>query len=133
LNKMPSVMVCVTTQRACERLIQAGAEAAEPSQAPLHVVHVTGSHQRFFNMEDEGAALEYLFAVSKRYGADMAVLRSEDVARTLADFARENGAGLIIFGQSNEVDRPGNIIDRVRDLLSDTGVSIAIQSRTSQD
>ena len=72
MKKTPSVMVCVTTQRACERLIEAGAKAAEPSSSPLHVVHVAGSHQHFFNMEDEGAALEYLFAASKRRGADMA-------------------------------------------------------------
>ena len=130
MKKMPSVMVCVTTQRACERLIEAGAKAAEPSNSPLHVVHVAGSHQHFFNMEDERAALDYHFAASKRRGADMAVIKSEDVAKTLADYARENDARLIIFGQSNEVDGEGGVIARVRQLLDDTGVSIAVQTKS---
>ena len=121
-------MVCVTTQKACERLIEAGAEAAKPSQSKLHVVHVAGSRQHFFNSEDEGAAMEYLFTVSKKHGADMSVLRSDDVAQTLADYAREHHAQLIIFGQSPDAARPGNIIDRVRQMLADTGAAIAVQT-----
>ncbi len=131
MNKTPSVMVCVTTQKACERLIEAGAEAAQPSQSPLHVVHVAGSRQHFFNSENEGAAMEHLFNVSKQYGADMTVLRSDDVAVTLADYAREHYAQLIIFGQSPDAARPGNIIDRVRQLLADTGAAIAVQAKTN--
>ena len=128
MKKKPSVMVCVTTQKACERLIEAGAEAAKPSQSKLHVVHVAGSRQHFFNSEDEGAAMEYLFTVSKKHGADMSVLRSDDVAQTLADYAREHHAQLIIFGQSPDAARPGNIIDRVRQMLADTGAAIAVQT-----
>ena len=60
----------------------------------------------------------------------MAVIKSEDVAKTLADYARENDARLIIFGQSNEVDGEGGVIARVRQLLDDTGVSIAVQTKS---
>ena len=124
-----SILVCVTTQRACERLIEAGAEAAQSTGASLHVIHVAGSHQHFFNMNNEGEALEFLFGVSKRYNAEMTVIRSEDVAQTLVDFIREHGVNLVIFGQSPEADRPGNIIDRVRNMLQDDTIAIAVQAR----
>lgn len=132
MEKGPSVMVCVTTQRACERLIKAGAAAAEPSAAPLHVVHVASGKQRFFNSENEGEALEYLFDVSKGFGADMAVIRSDDVVGTLTAFAREKNVRLIIFGQSNELEGPNSIIRRVEADLDGTGVSIAIQRRIEE-
>ena len=127
---MPSVMVCVTTQRACERLIEAGSAAAKPSGSPLHVVHVTGSRQHFFNAADEALALEYLFDVSKKHDAEMSVLRSDDVAKTIADYAKEHHVQLIIFGQSGDGNRPGNVISRVEHMLDGAGISIAVQNKT---
>ena len=72
-----------------------------------------------------------IFPLLEEYAADMSVLRSDDVAQTLADYARAHNAQLIIFGQSPDAARPGNIIDRVRQMLADTGAAIAVQARTN--
>ena len=127
--EQPVVLVCVTTQKSCERLIEAGAKAAAATQANLHVIHVAGSHQRFFNMYNEAEALEFLFGASKKHGAEMTVVRSEDVAQTLVDYVRDNGVHMIIFGQSPDAAKPGNLIDKVRDMLADETIAIAVQAK----
>ena len=127
--EQPVVLVCVTTQKSCERLIEAGAKAAAATQAKLHVIHVAGSHQRFFNTLNEADALEFLFGVSKTHGAEMTVVRSEDVAQTLVDYVRGNGVHMVIFGQSPDADKPGNLIEKVREMLADETIAIAVQAR----
>nr|WP_122012201.1 universal stress protein UspA [Maliibacterium massiliense] len=124
MKKKPSVMVCVTSQKTCERLIKAGARTAKALKAPLHVVHVAQSGHRFLDDEHEGEALEYLFHISKQYEADMAVLRSDDVAESLVQYALYNKAREVIFGQSPEPLGPGNIIVQVKDRLQ--GVHIEV-------
>ena len=100
------VLVCVTGQKTCERLIAEGGRLAAETGAELSVVHVARQGDGLLGgIVAEAEALEYLFKVSTEHGADMAVIRSENVIETLANHAEKVGASLMVLGSSREVNR----------------------------
>ena len=96
------VLVCVTRQKACEQLIRAGAQLAREGEKGLMVVHVAPFGENILGNPQEGEALDYLFTIAKQYGAAMQMLRSEDVAGTLAEYAREHAVGCMVLGSSGK-------------------------------
>lgn len=91
-------MVCVTVQRTCERLIREGARLA--GDEGLSVVHVVKSGGAVLGGDSDAGALEYLFQISRTYGAQMDMLRSDDVLGTIADFARAGGIAYLVIGEA---------------------------------
>lgn len=98
------VMVCVTQQKTCERLILNGYNLIETQDEKLYVVHVVNEKARFLDSNNDGEALEYLFDVSKRAGANLTVLRSKDVIQTIIDFAKENDITHMVMGLAPNTD-----------------------------
>lgn len=92
------IMVCVTQQKTCERLILSGHRLAEATNGKLYVIHVVNEKDKFLDNEDDGEALEYLFGVSKKVGADLTVLRSKDITKAMIGFAKENQITHIVMG-----------------------------------
>lgn len=96
-----SVLVCVTGQKSCERLIVAGADIAAREGGclltVLHVARIGGSVMGFVN---EPEALEYLLRASIEHGADMMVRRADDVAKAIEDEARRLNARVIVAGRA---------------------------------
>lgn len=97
-----NIMVCVTQQKTCERLILKGNELIESADDKLYVIHVVNEKEKFLENCSDGEALEYLFQVSKKSGADLTVLRSKNILKTILDFARNNKVTHIIMGSSPE-------------------------------
>lgn len=112
------VMVCVTRQKTCERLIKIGRKLVN-GEGKLTVVHVIKSEANVLGNPDEGEALEYLFQVSKQAGADMTVLRSEDILNTLLDYAKENHITEIVMGESPDPGSANSIIRNMEQMLPD--------------
>lgn len=98
-GKEKNVMVCVTQQKTCERLIMSG-YTKKGKDGQLHVINVVNENQNFLDKVDEADALEYLFQVSKRAGADLMVIRAEDVIKAMADFAKGEKVTHIVLGAS---------------------------------
>ena len=95
------VLVCVTKQKTCERLIKTGARLAkEAGDAELLVVHVLHRDDNILGNMMQGDALEFLFKISKQVGADMTVLRSEKVIETLIEYAKKNEVSTIVVGEA---------------------------------
>lgn len=94
------VMVCVTRQRTCARLIERGEGIAAERGLPLHVVHAVKTGQNFLGNAYEGEALEYLFTAAQLSGAEMTMLRTDDVANSLAEYARMHEAQVMVLGES---------------------------------
>ena len=113
---VPRVMVCVTRQKTCERLINIGRKLVN-GEGDLTVVHVTKAGANVLGNPDEGEALEYLFQISKQAGADMAVLRSEDILNTLLDFAKKNHITEIVMGESPDPGSANSIIRNMEHML----------------
>ncbi len=94
----PKVMVCVTVQKTCERLIRAGSILAK--DCDLIVVHVAAPSASLLGEGNDGDALEYLYQAAGRYGAEMHVLRAENVLDRVVSFARENHVGAVVVGRA---------------------------------
>jgi K+-sensing histidine kinase KdpD len=92
------IMVCVTSQKTSGLLIEAGAKLSRELKAELCVVHVARTGTHFLGRENDAAALEYLFARSSEVGAEMVVLRDENVVETLIAYAKQHRAGTIVLG-----------------------------------
>ena len=97
-------MVCVTQQKTCERLIMTGYKKIEKEEDNLFVINVVNENDSFLHNSNEGEALEYLFAVSKKSGADLTVIRAKDVIGAIGDFAKKNKITHVILGESPNKD-----------------------------
>ena len=108
------IMVCVTQQKSCERLIKRGYELVPGKQGELYVVHVVKENWKYFGTLKESDALEYLFEVSKEHGAVLNVMKSGDIETTLKDFAEKNKIDMIVMGESLETVAQQNMIKRLQ-------------------
>ncbi|MGI6113991.1 MAG: universal stress protein UspA [Mahellales bacterium] len=118
MNKKNRVMVCVTRQRNCERLIRLGKDIADKEEGQLFVVHAAKVGETFLGNPDEGEALDYLFSISKNVGADMTVLRSQNVVDTLVSFAKDTKITVMVLGQPPD-KKDSNIIRQLEHRLKD--------------
>jgi K+-sensing histidine kinase KdpD len=115
------VLVCVTRQISCERLILRGAELANQHGLPLNIVHIAATGSNLLGNPSEGEALDFLFTCAKNQGADLNVLRSDNVVDTLVRIARENGAAAMVLGESrHNIKEDDSIIWQLRALLPQT-------------
>ena len=96
------VMVCVTGQKNCERLIREGARVAREHDGSVSVIHVACENSDFLHhgIAPEAEALEHLFRCAQACGAEMSVLRSKNALETLTRFAHENAITCAVLGLS---------------------------------
>ena len=119
-----SILVCVTQQKACERLIRTAAEL-KSTDGDLYVIHVTNENWNFIDSANDGEALEYLFSLSKSYGAELTILNSNKIPETIAQYAQHYGIELIITGEGPDgIHNPFN--KRLTALLSDTDTKVIV-------
>lgn len=117
-----SVLVCVTVQRECERLILAGKRLADSAHIPLYVLHVAQSAVTFLGNPDAQEALNGLYALSREAGAEMMVQYNTDVRAAIVDYAHQIHAVCVVVGS----DRQGNwaMAEALEELLDDDNVMI---------
>lgn len=127
MNRENNIMVCVTKQKTCEKLIQSGVKIKEQRGGDLFVVHVAPTGWNFLGNSKEGEALDYLFEISKAVGADMTVLRSSEVVKTITDFCVKNNITIIVMGESPEISEDNNIILKLSKKL-DKNVELEVVS-----
>ena len=110
--KKPSVLVCVTGQYDCDRLIEAGFEQAAELGCELHVLCVHKPKADLSYISDE---IEYLYRTAKDLGADMAIAFSDNAPGCAADFARKINAKRMVTGMPD--NRPNGFVLTVHELL----------------
>lgn len=113
-----NIMVCVTQQKSCERLIAKGAEVKSKYDGELHVIHVVKEGWKYFGKLKESDALEYLFDRSKTYGADLTVIKAPDIEETLKEFAEKHNIDIIVMGESLEKSEQQNMINRFKKTMN---------------
>ncbi len=116
-----NIMVCVTQQKTCEKLIRTGYDLfTKVDEASLFVIHVVNENDKLlFNLSD-GDALEYLFEITKELGAELVIKRSKDVIKTLVDFAIEKNINQIVLGSAADITATKNFEQKLRRKLPDT-------------
>lgn len=107
-------MVCVTQQKTCDRLIKQGADFLGEEEGELFVIHVSKYGFNFLGNSQEGEALEYLYEKAKEYGANLTVIRSNDVLRTLVDLTEKNSITHIVLGESSETEQENNMVKNLK-------------------
>ena len=122
---MENIMVCVTKQRTCQRLIDYG-KTLMSSEDSIHIIHVTGSDYNFLGDSEENKALEFLYEKSREAGADLTVLKSDDTISTLCSLAKDNEVTKMVVGASGEaVDKSSSFLGKLRARL-DKAVELII-------
>ncbi len=118
-----NVLVCVTGQLSCERLIIAGAQIANETKGRVYVLHVARVGKSVLGYANEPEALEYLLGVSVKHGADMVVIKNDDVRGTIVKQARELGVGTLVSGRA--VNYNGrDLLDELKEDLPDVQFAI---------
>lgn len=115
---MKNVMVCVTQQKTCDRLIQYGHDFLGEGKGELFIIHVAHYKFNFLGHSKEGEALEYLYEKALEYGANLTVVRSNDILETLIDLVDKNHITHVILGESGESADNNNILNRLRSKIS---------------
>lgn len=116
-NKKNKIMICITQQKSCERLIFRGSILKKP-QDELYVVHVVKEGWKYFGKLKESDALEYLFDISKQYDADLTVVKGKDIEEELSKFARKHGIDIVVMGESKEELEQQNMIKRLKGKIA---------------
>ena len=111
INKS-SVLVCVTGQYDCDRLIRAGYEKASRTGRELHVLCVHSPVNDLSTLSDE---IEYLYRTAKELGADMTVSFSPSAPAFAADFARRVNARQVVTGIPD--NRPNGFVLTLHELV----------------
>ena len=123
MEKESCVLVCVTGQRGCDRLIRRGREIAVESFLPLHVLHVRTGKTMMGNA-DVSEALNYLYGLARDADAEMDILTSQDVRGTLCRYAKDHGARCMVLGVAPGGLSDGGLIGELRRELPDVRFEI---------
>lgn len=118
MNSLRNILVCVTQQKTCERLIRKAAELRDELKGSLFVIHVAKNDWNFLDNIKESEALEYLFVISKSVGANLTVLRADEIAETIANFVKENKISFVIMGESTDDHKENNFYNKLRGMLN---------------
>lgn len=110
--KKPSVLVCVTGQYDCDRLIRAGFEKAAEIGAELHVLCVHTPVNDISLLSDE---IEYLYRTSKDLGADMTIAFNRNAPRCAAEYAKKVNARYLYTGMPDH--RPNGFVLTLHEML----------------
>lgn len=93
------ILVCVTNQKECERLIDTGKKFAEKDGVELHVISVIPEIEQFHG---DFSAISTLYEKTKSAGAEMTVYFNDEPVITAAAHAKKFGAVRIIAGLPGE-------------------------------
>lgn len=93
------ILVLVTLQRACARLIRVGADMALMQNRPLLVLHVANADEHEAGQPAiDAQTLDYLYALAGEAGAEMSVIAAREPLDAMESFTRERGAQTVLLG-----------------------------------
>ena len=121
---MNHILVCVTEQVNCSRLIRKGRALADLQNARLTVLHVRTRQKTMMGNPDISTALNTLYADARAADADMEIIASPDVERTIAEYVQSHGVTHLIIGRSPMNGQP-TMRDRLAALIPSTEIITA--------
>mgnify|MGYP002567567580 CR=1 FL=1 len=115
-----NVLVCVTDQPSCRRLILAGDAIAKKYNMPVKVVTVL---KPGLVSPKTAEVLQTLYNIAGRLGAEMTVLFNDSPLLTIAVHARQTNAAHIVGGSSPSSES-SPFIETLKGLLPEIPISI---------
>ena len=117
MNPIKNILVCVTQQKTCERL-------KNESYDELFVIHVVKEGFNFLDNPKEGEALQYLFQISKSVGANLSVLKSDNIIKCIADFTKDNNINCIVLGESPKEKEDDIFYHKLKNMLPNVDIEV---------
>jgi len=114
-----NIMVCVTKQKTCDRLIEHGRSILGEQGGELSIIHVSQQQFNPFNHTKDGEALDYLYEKAMDHGVNITVVRSNDVVETLSNLALKNDIDCIVMGESRESGKNADLVTRLKQNIGD--------------
>lgn len=118
-----NILVCVTQQKTCERLIKKALEFSNDNDS-IFIIHVAKNNWSFLDNEKEGEALEYLFGIAKSIGANLTVLRSDNIVDTIIDYALEHKIDLLVLGDSKDDHSENYFYKSLKEALNNIQIHV---------
>jgi K+-sensing histidine kinase KdpD len=123
------IMVCVTPQSSCRRLIERGAVRAKKESGQFVVIYVNKKKDLNRELKEQKILLE-LFEYAKKQGGTVSILSGEKIDDTLADFAKKNRITRIVVGKSLrsvfEIQTHGEIINPLIKAVDKNGIAVEV-------
>jgi len=123
------IMVCVTPQKSCKRLIEKGAARAKEKDGQFAVIYVNNKTNLNRELKEHKILLE-LFELAKDFGGTVSILSGENVYATLAEFAKENQITHIIVGKSLrsafDIQKHGDIINPLINAVDKMEITVEV-------
>ena len=119
-KKQSCIIVCVTPQDSCARLIEAGARIAEKENKSLVVLSIF-KEKNGLNA-NEGGALETLYGAARKYNARMSIYFNDNPAIVAAIVSKRENASVFVTGFPEEGS--SGFIARVHELLPELPVTM---------
>lgn len=126
MSKKPCVLVCVTEQMNCDRLIEAGRAVADIKNEDLKVLCVpklAGGNCII------SAEVEYLYQTAKKYGAEMRIVFHDKASLVAVQYAKEVNATRIVTGMPPDGQLSGFVV-MVRTLAPSLTISMVSKEGT---
>ncbi|MEE1169148.1 MAG: universal stress protein [Anaerovoracaceae bacterium] len=130
---MNNILVCVTQQKKCERLIKYGKELAEGSGGEMIVVHIAQYSLDQLADSDAAESLEYLYQKAVQYDSNFIIVRSGNVPATLASMIAKNNVTKIVMGQTRKADINNSTINAFEGFLHDDVEVIVVPEDIDSD
>jgi 2-oxoglutarate ferredoxin oxidoreductase subunit gamma len=112
------IMIFVTTQKTCARLIRFGRELIPEASGELSIIHI--ADRRFSTLNEKAEeALDYLYEYALEYGANLMVIRSEDVPGTMANLVLRNRMDTVVLGESGKTEAGDGLIGDLRERIGE--------------
>ncbi len=106
-----NIMVCVTQQKSCDRLITQGQKLLNLGKSELYIIHVASKKTNFLNSESEAEALDYLYEKAQKIGANLTVIKANNVLETLLGLVEKNQVKYVVMGTSGKVGKEEGLIE----------------------
>jgi K+-sensing histidine kinase KdpD len=123
------IMVCVTPQKSCERLIEKGAARAREMDGQFVVIYVNNKQDLNRELKEHKILLE-LFESAKNSGGTVSILSGEKVYDTLAEFSKKNKITHIVVGKSLrsafEIQNHGEVINTLIKAVEKNGITVEV-------
>ncbi len=123
MKKSKTVLVCVTGQHDCDRLIRTGKKIADELSLPLKVLCVQPTSAGF---ETDCEELEYLRETARDAGAEMTVYFHDDAPLMTVSVAKKIGASHIVTGMAGVP--ASDFIDIVHRLLPSVPITMVAKN-----
>ena len=116
---MSNVMVCVTQQKTCDRLMKYGHDLTDENGGELFIIHVAPADNKLLDGSEDGEALDYLYDKAIEYGANLTVIRSDNIMRTLLDLVDKHSIKQVVMGETGNVKNRERLITEFEKKVSE--------------